>query len=132
LRIRKNGDSCKITKKEPTGDDLSILKESTTPLTKEEYDELTASIKGKRFRKIRYFYKEDGVTFEIDVYKDALEGFVVVDAEFPEGIGMNDLKMPAWCLADVSQEEFVAGGYVAGRSYKDIEKELARYNYRKL
>jgi len=82
LRIRKRGEECKITKKYPVKEgDSSVMHEFTTPLTKEEYDELAASVTGKRFRKIRYRYEEDGVAYEVDVYQDALQGLVVVDAE---------------------------------------------------
>ncbi|MBR9692784.1 hypothetical protein GOV07_02515, partial [Candidatus Woesearchaeota archaeon] len=49
LRIRKKGDKYEITKKYPVDEgDKSIQHEFTTPLTKEEYDELAAGVKGKR------------------------------------------------------------------------------------
>lgn len=37
---------------------------------------------------------------------------------------------PSFCLAEVTQEEFIAGGYLAGKSYADIEKFLKMYHYR--
>ena len=40
--------------------------------------------------------------------------------------------MPDFCLADVTQEKFIAGGMICGKSYEDIEKELKRFNYVKL
>ena len=32
----------------------------------------------------------------------------------------------------ITQENFTAGGVLAGKSYQDIEPELARFNYQKL
>ena len=39
----------------------------------------------------------------------------------------NKFGMPDFCLADVTQEDFIAGGYLAGKGYVDIEKELERF-----
>jgi len=133
LRIRKRGEEYKITKKYPVKEgDSSVMHEFTTPLSKEEYDELAASVTGKRFRKIRCRYEEGGVTFEIDVYQDALKGLVVVDAEFPDGVGKEELVMPSWCLADVTQEAWVAGGMLCGKRYEDVKEELKRHGYQRL
>ena len=82
LRIRKSGDKYMITKKEPIkGTDSSKQSENTISLSKEEYRELSL-IKGKRFRKIRYYYPFNKLTAEIDVYKDKLKGLIIVDFEF--------------------------------------------------
>lgn len=40
--------------------------------------------------------------------------------------------MPDFCLAEVTEEDFVAGGVICGKSYADIESELARFGYEKL
>ncbi len=133
LRIRKNGDRFEMTKKYPVKEgDASVQHELTIPLTKKEYDELVASVKGKRARKVRHIYERDRVRFEVDVYQDALKGLVVVDAEFPDGVGKDDLKMPDFCLADVTQETAFAGGMLVGKSYADIEPTLRKYHYKKL
>lgn len=39
--------------------------------------------------------------------------------------------MPDFCLADVTQEKFTAGGILAGKKYSDIEAELEKYGYKK-
>jgi adenylate cyclase len=36
---------------------------------------------------------------------------------------------PAWLGADVTQEEFVAGGMLCGKGYEDVAGELARFGY---
>lgn len=132
LRIRKNGDSYEITKKQPvSGTDSSHQTENTIPLTKEEFEDLS-TLPGKRLRKIRYFYSENRIDYEIDVFKDDLEGLVVVDVEFDSNEQKAEFSAPAWVLADVTQDKFIAGGMLCGRSYDDIEAELQSRNYQKI
>ena len=55
LRIRKSGDKYEVTKKVLVKEDnVSKAVEFTTPLTEEEFIELS-ELEGKRIRKIRYF-----------------------------------------------------------------------------
>ena len=61
-----------------------------------------------------------------------MEGLVLVDIEFETPEEKNAFMMPDFCLVDVSQEEFIAGGMLAGKKYRDIEDDLARYEYKKI
>lgn len=132
LRIRKVGEKCEMTKKRPIKDgDASHQMENTIPLTKEEHEELS-QIKGKRTRKTRYYYEEDGVRYEIDVFRDDLAGLVLVDIEFESLEKKAAFRPPAWCLAEVTQEKFLAGGMVCGKQYADLESQLNRFNYKKI
>ena len=132
LRIRRQGDNFEITKKQPISEgDASHQLEETIPLTKEEYDEL-ASIKGKRVGKTRYFYKNGGTDFEIDVFTGGLEGLVLVDVEFTTLEEKKAFTMPPFCLAEVTQESFIAGGMLCGKVYADIQDNLDRFGYKKL
>jgi adenylate cyclase len=129
LRIRKQGDSYEITKKEPVmGTDSSHQSENTIPLTKEEFNEF-ATLQGKRVRKIRYYFEEGGIMYEIDVFQDALEGLVLVDVEFNSNEEKAKFTPPDWFLVDVTQEKFVAGGVLCGKAYADIEDDLKKYGY---
>jgi len=131
LRVRQSGDTYEITKKQPaSGTDSSHQIENTIPLTKEEFAEL-ANLAGKRVRKIRYYYHEDGIDYEIDVFKDDLVGLVVVDVEFSSNEDKAKFTPPSWILADVTQEKFIAGGMLCGKSYEDIANELERFEYQK-
>jgi CYTH domain-containing protein len=68
LRIRKRGDVCEITKKQPVkGNDSSEQEEHTINLSKEEFLEL-ANVDGKKLHKVRYIYPCGANTAEIDVY----------------------------------------------------------------
>ena len=132
LRIRKSGEKMEITKKEPVhGTDSSFQLEKTIPLTKDEYSEL-ATIGGKRVEKTRFYYKESGVDYEIDIFKGDLYGLVLVDVEFKSLEEKAKFVKPDWCLVEVTQEKFIAGGMLAGKKYSDIEKDLEKYNYKKI
>ncbi|MBN1544332.1 hypothetical protein JW898_02615 [Candidatus Woesearchaeota archaeon] len=131
LRIRKNGDRYEMTKKEPVADDASEQEEQTIILTEEEFNALN-KLDGKKTRKIRYHYPHDGRMAEIDVFEGALKGLIVIDFEFDTEEDKETFAMPEFCLAEVTQEEFIAGGMVCGRKYEDLKKDLRRYNYKKL
>ena len=133
LRIRKFGDRYEITKKEPVeGNDSSEQLESTIPLTKGEFEDL-ATLEGQKFRKLRYYYKYEGRTFEFDVFKDDLDGLVIVDVEFSNREEMDKFEIPPFCLADVTQEIVIAGGKLAGQVFENISDDLkTRFGYKKL
>jgi len=133
IRIRKNGDKHEITKKTPVVlDDHSILEEQTIILSKREFELLEKEISGRRVRKFRYYYPCNGKMAEVDVFTDALTGLVTIDFEFTSKEEKDAFKMPFFCLAEVTQEDFIAGGMLCGKRYADLEKNLARYNYQKL
>lgn len=132
LRIRKNGKKHEITKKQPVyGNDASHQMEQTIKITEDEFDGLS-KIAGKRIHKLRYFYNYNGRTAEIDVFQGPLEGLVLVDFEFKTTEGKDKFDMPDFCLADVTQEEFIAGGMLCGKSYEDIMDNLKKFGYLKL
>ena len=132
LRLRKNDDRFELTKKEPVVEgDASHQEERTIKLTEIEFEALN-QLEGKRVRKLRHYFGYEGRIAEIDVFQDALEGLVLVDFEF-ETIGEKDkFEMPNFCLADITQELFTAGGMICGKSYDDIKDDLKRFNYQKL
>lgn len=131
-RIRKNGENYEITKKSPINkEDRSKQNEDTIILSEQEYCELK-ELEGKRLEKDRYLMKYKGKTAEIDIFKGKLKGLVLIDFEFETEKEKDDFQIPDFCLADVTQEDFVAGGMLCGKSYEDIEKELERFNYKRL
>lgn len=132
LRVRKRGDVYEMTKKElANGIDSSHQIENTIPLTKDEFDELSV-LEGKRVRKIRYYFQEADIQYEIDVFQDGLRGLTLVDVEFKSNEEKAKFIPPQWLLAEVTQEKFVAGGVLCGKSYSDIEQNLSHYGYLKM
>ncbi|RLE46997.1 hypothetical protein DRJ25_03400 [Candidatus Woesearchaeota archaeon] len=133
LRLRKFGDRFELTKKEPVEEgDASRQEEQTIILSEEEFNALNQQVQGKRVRKLRYYYDHEGRTAEFDVFQDELKGLVLVDFEFDSLSEKESFRMPDFCLADVTQEVFIAGGMLCGKSYADIEDNLKRFDYRKL
>lgn len=132
IRIRRVGDLFEVTKKSPVSEgDSSVQDEHTIGLTKEEHDAL-ARLPGKRLDKTRYHFVQDGVNAQIDVFHGRLRGLALVDFEFESKMQMDVFQEPDFCLADVTQEEFIAGGMLCGKRFQDIAKELKRFGYKKL
>lgn len=131
IRIRKNGDKFEITKKEPVDGDFSRLHEQTIILNEEEFNSFL-KIEGKKVRKIRYYYPYMNFIAEIDVFLDSLKGLVLVDFEFENEDDKNNFQMPDFCLAEVTDDEIIAGGFLCGKSYSDIEKGLEKYRYERI
>lgn len=133
LRLRKNGDKFELTKKEPVRDgDASHQNEQTITLTETEFYSLNQQLEGKRVRKIRYLFDYDGQVAEFDIFQDNLAGLVIVDFEFASLEEKEKFQMPDFCLADITQEVFIAGGMICGKSYEDLEEYLRKLNYKKL
>lgn len=74
----------------------------------------------------------DGRPAEVDVFRDLLAGLVLIDFEFDNEKEKQAFQIPDIALADVTQEEFVAGGALSGKSYSDILPNLQRFDYKKL
>lgn len=132
LRIRKNGDKHEITKKQPIVEgDASRQLETTIKLTPAEFADLS-QLPGKRIQKTRYLYQENNINYEIDVFRGDLTGLVLVDVEFATVQEKSAFVPPAWCLVEVTQEKFLAGGMLCGKKYSDIEQDLAKFGYQKV
>lgn len=132
LRIRKNGNKYEVTKKEPVNEgEFSEMHEFTTPLTEEEFKALQ-NVDGKRVRKLRYYYNHNGRTAEVDVFQDDLKGLIIVDFEFETSEEKAAFEMPDFCLADITQDEFCAGGMVCGKCYEDLIENLTKLDYKKI
>jgi CYTH domain-containing protein len=129
LRLRKNGEKYEMTKKTLVNPaDASSQIENTIPLSKDEFEELS-QLPGKRVRKLRYYYDYDGLTAEIDVFQDALQGLVVIEFEFQSEEQLQAFRTPDFCLVDITQEDFIAGGMLCGKSYEDISNHLKKFGY---
>ncbi len=129
LRIRKRGKIFEITKKIPLKPgDYSVMKELTIPLSEEEYEELS-SVGNRKVFKHRYSVGIEGYPAEVDVFQEDLLGLVLIDFEFKNELQKESFKIPAVCLADVTQESFIAGGKLAGKKFEDITSDLSRFGY---
>ena len=132
LRLRQKGEKYEITKKNPVSEgDTSAQIEQTIPLDKQEFDAL-AICSQKVVTKDRYKVTIGGKLAEVDVFMEKLKGLVLIDFEFNSVAEKEAFIMPDVALADVTQEEFVAGGMLAGKAYDDLIPNLSRFNYQKI
>ncbi len=132
LRIRKNGDQFELTRKVPVeAGDASKQTETTISLNKEEFESLADS-KARRIEKTRYYFEHNDHTAEFDVFEGGLDGLVLIDFEFKTEEAKDSFVMPDFCLIDITQETFIAGGVLAGKKYHEIESELKRFEYKAL
>ncbi len=132
IRIRKSGDKYTFVKKIPIErGDASQHEEHTIDLEEHEFAAFR-NIPARKLRKFRYSFDYNGHAAEVDVFADALEGLVLVDFEFSSEEEKENFVVPDFCLADVTQEDFIAGGRLAGKSYNDIASDLERLGYQKL
>ncbi len=130
LRLRKSGETYSLTKKTPLQEgDASTHKEQTIQLDQAEFGALVAG-SGRRIAKTRYLLEIDGQPAEVDVFQGDLEGLVLIDFEFNNASKMAEFKVPSCCLVDVTQEDFIAGGLLAGKSLSDIQDDLDRIGYK--
>lgn len=132
LRIRQNGNTFEITKKTLRNEnDGSSQIEQTIELSQEEF-EVLSKVESKKVHKIRYYMPYKDLTAEIDVFEGELKGLVLVEFEFNSRQSYEQFEMPEFCLADVTQEIFISGKKLSGKSYDDIEGDLERFGYMKI
>jgi len=131
MRLRKKGQNIEITKKSPIGNDSSKQEELTIHLTEEEYQALL-NTPGKDIHKKRYFYPHQDRIAEFDIFEDDLTGLVVVDVEFENEEAKDKFTIPDFCLVEVTFENFIAAGMLAGKTYLEIEPYLNKLGYKKL
>ena len=134
LRLRKSGSKYLISRKTPIDEnDVSAVIEDSITITKDEFESLMQA-GGKRLEKDRYNVVVSGcpTEAEIDVFKADLTGLVLVQFKFRTSREKDNFIPPSFVLADVTQEEFIAGGMLAGKKYADIERDLREFGYKKL
>ncbi len=131
LRLRQKGDKFYITKKTQVNDDASIHLEQTIEISEQEFLCLIKSSK-KRVVKDRYIAKIAGRTAEVDVFREELQGLVLIDFEFETEQEKASFVAPEVALADVTQEDFIAGGVLAGKKYEDLLEKLNEFSYQKI
>lgn len=134
LRLRsRNAEKFEMTKKfQINENDMSEQEEHTIALDEQEFKSL-AKAGGKKIHKIRYYYHlPDGNKAEIDIFLDGLAGLGVVDFEFKTREEKEKFSAPDFCSAEITPDEQLAGGILAGGSYEKIEDHLKKYNYKKI
>jgi CYTH domain-containing protein len=125
LRIRQRGDKFELTKKIPLREnDWSSTEEINIPLTQSEFDKLWP-LTEKYLEKTRYLISiENNLIAELDIFEGELTGLAFVEVEFPSETEMNSFKQPNWFGQDITQKDFAANVFLAGKTFFDIQPFL--------
>lgn len=125
LRIRKSDEKYIITKKEPLDENnVSVQMEHNVELSEAEFSAFK-NIPSDKSHKIRYYYDNA----EISIFLDDLAGLVLIDFEFKDVEESLEFVAPDFCLAEVTDDEEVAGGILCHHSMKTLRPFLDKYNY---
>jgi adenylate cyclase len=125
LRIRQKGNNFELTKKIPLKEgDFSVFNEINIPLTEDEFNKLWPLVE-KSLEKIRYILPlKNGLVAELDVFEGKLKGLVFVEVEFASQEQMDSFEAIEWFGRDVTQEDFAANVFLAGKSFVEIGKYI--------
>jgi len=125
LRIRQKGNKFELTKKLPLKEgDYSCANEINIPLTEYEFNKLWPLVE-KSLEKTRYIIPiKDDLIAELDIFEKELEGLSFVEVEFISQEQMDSFKPLDWFGKDVTQEDFSANVFLAGKSFSEIKKYL--------
>ena len=125
LRIRQKGDKFELTKKIPfKPGDFSSADEINIYLTEYEFNKLWPLVE-KSLEKTRYIIPlENNLIAELDVFEKELKGLSFVEVEFISQKQMDSFVPPDWFGKDVTQEDFSANVFLAGKTFSEIKKYL--------
>jgi len=100
IRVRRKGPAHFITVKKGHGE---VREETEVEITAGQFDQLWPSTEGWRVRKRRHFIPlEGGLTAEMDVYGERLEGLMTVEVEFESEDASRGFTPPAWFGKEVT------------------------------
>lgn len=132
IRLRQKGNSFTLTKKRPLSlKDFSRQEEQTIILSAAELAAFK-KLKAKTVAKTRHYFRWHRLIIEFDIFRAPLKGLVLADIEFTSVKQLRLFQPPDFLLADVTQSATIAGGKLAGKSYRQIQSFLKRYHYRRL
>jgi len=132
LRVRQSGTNYVITKKSAVSkNNASTHLEESISITFEEFKAFSR-ISANRISKTRYFYPYQNKIAEIDIFSGKLKGLVLIDFEFKSQKDLENFVMPDFCLADVTEEEVIAGGVLSHNTISSISQVLKKFSYKRI
>lgn len=125
LRIRQKDNYFEITKKLPLKkNDFSSAEEINIPLTQFEFNQLWILV-DRSLEKTRYLIPlENDLIAELNIYEGDLVGLSQVEVEFKSTEQMNQFVPPDWFGKDITQEDFAANSFLAGKKFSEIKQIL--------
>jgi adenylate cyclase len=111
VRVRRKGDARTLTIKSGAG---LVRTEDESALEPQRFDELWPLTAGRRVVKTRYLVPlQDGLTAEVDVYEDALQGLVTAEVEFADEPAGEAFQAPGWLGTEVTGDKRYANRSLA-------------------
>ena len=130
LRIRKVRDPktnkwiVKFTQKfAPNPNDFSRTIITNTYLSAMEA-EMLSMFNANEIRKNRYKFEFEGRTFSVDMFLGDLFGLVMAETGFDSDEAMVNFPLPAFAVADVTNNELFTGGRLSELTFAEIQKEI--------
>lgn len=99
VRIRRRGEATSLTVKSGPA---MVRVEEELPIEPARFDALWALTEGRRLAKVRHLVPLDGLTVELDVYAERLEGLVVAEVEFSSEAASAAFAPPDWLGEEVT------------------------------
>jgi len=124
-RVRAiNNETFVITVKRPISEDGLKREENEREITEEDYKLFLTQQVGNTIKKKRYKVPaNDYLTYEIDVYEDALEGLLVVEVEFPSEELANKFEKPDWFGREVTSNKAYKNASLAAKGMPKDAKD---------
>ncbi|HEV2905493.1 MAG TPA: hypothetical protein VGW32_10610, partial [Pyrinomonadaceae bacterium] len=77
-------------------------------------------------RKNRYYFDFEGRRFSIDMFLGDLLGLTLAETSFETDEEMAAFDLPAFAIADVTDNEIFTGGRLCELTFEDIRKEAQK------
>ena len=132
LRIRKvreprtNKWTVKFTQKfAPNPEDFSRTVITNTYLNALEAENLSM-FDANEIRKNRYRFDYEGKTFSVDMFLGDLFGLVLAEVNFDTDEELDSFPVPAFAIADVTNNVLFTGGNLCQVTFEDIRAEILK------
>ena len=133
LRLRKvreprtNKWTAKLTQKfAPDPHDLSRTIITNTYLNALEAETFSTLFNSNEIRKNRYHFEFQGRQFSADMFLGDLFGLVLAEVSFETDEELDNFPIPAFAIADVTNEPLFSGGRLCELTFSDVRAEVAR------
>ena len=133
LRLRKvreprtNKWTAKLTQKfAPDPHDLSRTIITNTYLNALEAETFSTLFNSNEIRKNRYHFEFEGRQFSADMFLGDLFGLVLAEVSFETDEELANFPIPAFAIADVTNEPLFSGGRLCELTFSDVRAEVAK------
>ena len=133
LRLRKvreprtNKWTAKLTQKfAPDPNDLSRTIITNTYLNALEAETFSTLFNSNEIRKNRYHFEFQGRQFSADMFLGDLFGLVLAEVSFETDEELDNFPIPAFAIADVTNEPLFSGGRLCELTFSDVRAEVAK------